>query len=188
MLGELSFFLGLQVSQLEKGIFISQTKYAKEMLKRFQMNECKPIGTHMETSCKLKQEFDQPDVEHTMYKSMIGSLLYLTTTRPDIMHFVCLVSRFQSSPKQSQLEAIKRILKYISGTIDFGLWYPRHNDFTLIAYTNVDWVGYIDDRKSTFGGVFFLGGRLVAWHSKKQDSMSLSTIEAEYITAATCCT
>lgn len=146
------------------------------------MNDCKPVGTPMETCCKLQQEVNQPDVDHTMYRSMIGSLLYLTATRPDIMHSVCLVSRFQSTPKISHLNAVKRIMKYISGTLDFGLWYPRHNDFTLTTYIDADWAGCPDDRKSTSGGALFLGGRLVAWHSKKQNSVSL------YIAATTSCT
>lgn len=162
MLGELSFFLGLQVNQLDKGIFISQTKYAKEMLAKFKMLDCKPVGTPMEIGCKLCQEVHQLDVDHTLYRYMIGSLLYLDATRPDIMHFVCLASQFQSSPKQSHLNAVKRILKYIAGTLDFGLWYSKHDDFTHVAYTDADWAGNLDDRKSTSSGAFYLGGRLVA--------------------------
>ncbi|XP_059071614.1 uncharacterized mitochondrial protein AtMg00810-like [Cryptomeria japonica] len=188
MLGPLSFFLGIQVSQLEHGLFISQTKYAKEMLKRFQMDQCTHVGTPMETGCKLVKVDDSPLVDQSKYRSMVGSLLYLTASRPDLMQAVCLVSRYQSAPRQSHLNAITRIFKYIQGTLDFGLWYPKHGDFTLIGYTDADWGGYIDDQHSTSGAAFFLGDRLVSWHSKKQDCVTLSTTESEYIAAIACCT
>ncbi|XP_059077988.1 uncharacterized mitochondrial protein AtMg00810-like [Cryptomeria japonica] len=175
MLGELSFFLGLQVSQLENGIFISQTKYAKDMLKRFQMAECNAVSTPMATGCKLSKVDDTPTIDQTMYRSMIGSFLYLTATRPDFMQAVCMVSRFQSAPERFHFITIQRILKYIKGTLDFGLWYPRNDNFTLLAYIDVDWAGCVDDRKSTNGATFFLGDSLVAWHNKKQDCISLST-------------
>ena len=119
---------------------------------------------------------------------MIGSLLYLMATRTDILQAVCMVACFQSSPKESHLVALKRILRYLKGTMDYGLWYPKGKGFTLTAYTDADWAGSIDDRKSTSGGAFFLGGSLVAWHSKKQESVSLSTAEAEYIAAVSSCT
>lgn len=101
---------------------------------------------------------------------------------------VCLVARFQASPKETHLAAVKRIFRYLKGTMDFGLWFPRSEDFTLTAYSDADWAGSVDDRKSTSGGTFFLGKCLVAWHSKKQESVSLSTAEAEYIAAAASCT
>jgi hypothetical protein len=175
MLGELTFFLGLQVTQTEKGIFICQSKYVKEMLKKFQMEDCKPMSTPMVTGCKLSLDDDSPKVDQTMYRSMIGSLLYATTTRPDIMQVVGLVGRFQSTPKETHLKVVKRIFIYLQATLDFGLWYPKTKEFTLNAYTDADWEGSIDDRKSTSGGAFFLGKCLVAWLSKKQTSISLST-------------
>ena len=119
---------------------------------------------------------------------MIGSLLYETTTRPNIMQVVGLVARFQSAPKETHMKEVKRIFRYLKGTLDFGLWYPKEEDFTLTAYTDVDWVGSIDDRKSTSGGAFFLGKFLVSWISKKQPSISLSTTEDEYIIVSSCCT
>jgi hypothetical protein len=188
MLGELTFFLGLQVTQTEKGIFICQNKYVKEMLKKFQMEDCKPMSTPMVTGCKLSLDDDSPKVDQTMYRSMIGSLLYATTTRPDIMQVVGLVGRFQSTPKETHLKEVKRIFIYLQATLDFGLWYPKTKEFTLNAYTDADWEGSIDDRKSTSGGAFFLGKCLVAWLSKKQTSISLSTTEEEYIVVASCCT
>ncbi|XP_059070444.1 uncharacterized mitochondrial protein AtMg00810-like [Cryptomeria japonica] len=147
------------------------------------MADCKPVSTPMEIGCKLTKSDDSPAVNQSEYRSMIGSLLYLTTSRPDLMFAVCLVSRFQSAPKQSHLNAVKRIFRYVQGTLDYGLWYPRNNDFTLVGFTDSDWAGCLDDRKSTSGAAFFLGDCLVAWHSKKQDCVTLSTAESEYIAA-----
>jgi hypothetical protein len=188
MLGEMKFFLGLQITQSDKGISISQTKYINEMLKKFQMEDSKPVGTPMVTGCKLSKFDDTKDVDQTVYRSMIGSLLYATATRPDIMHAVCQVGRFQASPKTSHLLAVKRIFRYLKGTTEYGLWYPTGNQLDLYAFTDADWAGCVDDRKSTSGATFFLGGCLVSWSSKKQSTVSLSTAEAEYIAAATCCT
>jgi hypothetical protein len=123
-----------------------------------------------------------------MYGSIIGILLYATTTRPDIMQPVGLVAIFQSVPKETHMQAVKRNFRYLKGTLDFGLCYPKTKDFTLTAFTNADWAGSIDDRKSTIGGVFFLGKCLVSWISKKQPSISLSTTEVEYVAPASCCT
>ena len=119
---------------------------------------------------------------------MIFSLSYITSSRPDIMHVVRMVGRFQAAPKQSHLVAVKRIFKYLKGTLTYGLWYPRNQKFQLMAYLDADWENCVHERKSTSGGAFFLGDSLVAWLSKKQSSISLSTTEAEYIAAATCCT
>ena len=188
MIGELSFFLGLQVHQTEEGIFISQVKYVKEMLSKFKMEDSKPVSTPMTIGCKLSKDDKSLSVDHTLYRSMIGSLLYLTATRPDILQAVCMVARFQANPRESHVAAVKRIFRYIKGTAEYGLWYPRGRDFMLIAYSDADWAGCVDDRKSTSGGAFYLGERLVASYSKKQDFVSLSTAEAEYITATTCCT
>lgn len=188
MLGELTFFLGLQVIQLQQGIFMSQTKYAKEMIRRFNMADCKPVSTPMETGCKLTKSDDSLEVNQSEYRSMIGSLLYLTASRSDLMFAVCLVSSFQSAPKQSHLNAVKQIFRYIQGRQDYGLWYPRNNDFTLVGFTNSDWASCLDDRKSTNGAAFFLSDCLVAWHSKRQDCVTLSTAESEYIATTACCT
>jgi hypothetical protein len=119
---------------------------------------------------------------------MIVSLLYATTTRPDIMQVVGLVARFQSAPKETHMKEVKRIFKYLKGTLDFGLWYPREEEFTLTTYINTDWNGSVDDKNSTNGNSFFLGECLVPWSSRKQSSISLSTVEAKYISATKCCT
>ena len=119
---------------------------------------------------------------------MIGSLLYVTASRPDVMQAVGQVARFQAAPKETHIIVVKRIFKYLKGTLDFGLWYPKGNDLTLIECSDADWVGCVDDRKSTSGTTFFLGGCLVSWSSKKQSLVSLSTAKAEYIAAITFCT
>eukprot|EP00253_Pinus_taeda_P024646 PITA_24646 len=127
-------------------------------------------------------------VHQPIYRSMIGSLLYLIGTRPDIMYAIGIVGRFQVNLKESHLQVVKRIFKYLQGTKDFGLWYPRDADLTLHAYTDSDWVGSVDDRKSTSGGAFYMGSRLVSWFSKKQSSIDLSASEEEYVVVAYCCT
>jgi hypothetical protein len=175
MLGELPFFLGLQVNQTENGIFISQTKYIKEMLKKFQMEDNKPMSTPMVIGCKLSLEDDSPKVDQMLYRSMVGSFLYSTSTRHGIMQDVGLIGIFQSAPKENHLREVERIFRYLQGTLELGLWYPKDKDFNLTAYNNADWASNIDDRKNTSGEEFFLGKIMVAWSNKKQTSTPLST-------------
>ena len=136
MIGENSFYLGLQILQKSEGIFISQEKYVKDMLERFQMEDCKPVSTPLTTRCKLCANDASLDVDKNIYRYMIGSLLYLTTSRLDIMLAVGLVGRYQSTPKQSHLLATKRIFRYLKGTTRYGIWYPKGKDFTLKTYTD----------------------------------------------------
>lgn len=131
MFGEMSFFLGLQVTQLDDGIFISQAKYVKEMLKKFDMENCKPITTPLVVGYKLGKDDTSLDVDQKKYRSIIGGLLYLTNSTPNIMQVVCLVARFQASLKQTHDEVVKRIFRYLKGTQDFGLWYKKDRDFML---------------------------------------------------------
>ena len=187
MMGELNFFLGLQIKQSKEGIFINQAKYVKEMLKKFEMEDAKPMNTPMSSSIKLDKDEHGVAVDTTKYRGMIGSLLYLTASRPDIMFSVGLCARFQSNPKESHLSAVKRILRYISGTKNLGLWYPKGSHLDLLSFSDADWAGCSIDRKSTSGTCHFLGFALVSWFSKKQNSVALSTVEAEYISAASCC-
>ena len=175
LLGELTLFLGLQLQQATNGIFLSQEKYLKKILRKYGMEECKPVSTPMITGCNLSSNDDSPTVNQLEYRSMIGSLLYLTGTRPDIMHAVGIVGRFQANPKESHLQAMKRIFKYLQGTQDFGVWYPKNVDLILHAYTDADWAGNVDDWKITSGGAFYMGPQLVSWLNKKQSSISLST-------------
>ncbi|RVW35762.1 Retrovirus-related Pol polyprotein from transposon RE1 [Vitis vinifera] len=183
MMGELNYFLGLQIKQLKEGTFINQAKYIKDLLKRFNMEEAKVMKTPMSSSIKLDMDEKGKSIDSTMYRGMIGSLLYLTASRPDIMYSVCLCARFQSCPKESHLSAVKRILRYLKGTMNIGLWYPKGDNFELIGFSDADFAGCRVERKSTSGTCHFLGHSLVSWHSKKQNSVALSTAEAEYIAA-----
>ena len=152
------------------------------------MDECSPVSTPMTPGCKLSQNDESPSVDTTLYRSMIGSLLYLTTSRPDIMQAVGMVARYQASPKESHVAAVNRIFRYLKGTMEFGLWYPKNSYIELTTFSDTDWAGCLDDRKSTSGNAFFLGDCLVSWMSRKRSSISLSTTEAEYNAAAECCT
>eukprot|EP00253_Pinus_taeda_P025547 PITA_25547 len=169
LLGEMTYFLGLQFQKKEDGILLSQTKYLKQILKKYGMEDAKPICTHMVTGCSLSANDEPAAVHQPTYRSKIGSLLYLAGTRQDIMHAVGIVGRFQANPKETHLQAVKRIFKYLQGTQNYVLWYPRDTDLTLHAYTDAYWGGSVDDRKSTSGGEFFMGSRLVSWFRKKQD-------------------
>ena len=140
------------------------------------MEDSKPVGTPMFIGCKLSKDDESLEVVHTMFRSMIGNMLYVTTTRPYGMQAVGLVARFQSAPKETHVTTVKRVFKYIKGTMEYGLWYPKGQEFTLKAFTDADWVGSVDDRKSTSGASFFLGNCLVSWSSKKQSSISLSKV------------
>nr|CAN82347.1 hypothetical protein VITISV_040746 [Vitis vinifera] len=186
MMGELNFFLGLQIKQLKKGTFINQAKYIRDLLKRFNMEEAKTMKTPMSSSIKLDMDEKGKPVNSTMYRGMIGSLLYLTTSRPDIMYSVCLCARFQSCPKESHLSVVKRILRYLKGNMDIGLWYPKGDNFELIEYSDADFAGCKVERKSTSGTYHFVGHSLVSWHSKKQNLVALFTAKAEYIEAGLC--
>ncbi|KAJ9545020.1 hypothetical protein OSB04_024727 [Centaurea solstitialis] len=187
MMGELTFFLGLQIKQSEKGIFINQGKYVHEMLKKFDLTSCTPMKTPMAPPLSLDKDSKGKPVDVTLYRGMIGSLLYLTASRPDIMYSTCLCARYQAEPKESHLTAVKRIFRYLKGTPNLGLWYSKDSGFDLTAYSDSDFAGCKIDRKSTTGGCHLLGGKLVSWTSKKQNSVSTSTAEAEYVAAGICC-
>ena len=187
MMGELNYFLGFQVKQLKDGTFISQTKYTQDLLKRFGMKDAKPAKTPMGTDGHTDLNKGGKSVDQKAYRSMIGSLLYLCASRPDIMLSVCMCARFQSDPKECHLVAVKRILRYLVATPCFGLWYPKGSTFDLVGYSDSDYAGCKVDRKSTSGTCQFLGRSLVSWNSKKQTSVALSTAEAEYVAAGQCC-
>ncbi|KAH9697084.1 hypothetical protein KPL71_023464 [Citrus sinensis] len=167
----------------EEGIFISQERYVKEILKRFKMNDCKPISTPLECGVKLSKHDEGEDIDPTFFKSLVGSLRYLTCMRPDILYVVGLVSRYMENPKTTHFKAAKRILRYIKGTINFGLLYSFSNDYKLVGYSDSDWGGDVDDRKSTTRFVFFMGDTAFTWMSKKQPIVTLSTCEAVYVAA-----
>ncbi|GJT89292.1 putative ribonuclease H-like domain-containing protein [Tanacetum coccineum] len=186
-MGELTFFLGLQVKQKPNGIFISQDKYVDEILKKFDFANVKSASTPIETQKPLVKDEEASDVDVHLYRSMIGSLMYVTASRPDIMFAVCACSRFQVTPKTSHLTAVKRIFRYLKGKPKLGLWYPRESTFDLESYSDSDYAGANLDRKSTTGGCQFLGRRLITWQCKKQTIVATSTTEAEYVAAASCC-
>ena len=183
---ELSFFLGLQVKQVNQGIFIHQERYVKDLLKKYDMEHGSTAKVPIPFAHKLNPDLSGDLVDQKNYRGMIGSLLYLTASRPDIMFATCLVARYQASPRASHLAAVKQIFRYLRGTTALGLWYPSGDGFGLQAFTDADHGGCKLDRKSTSGGCQFLGERLVSWSSKKQSCVSLSTAEAEYIAAASC--
>ncbi|KAK6126820.1 hypothetical protein DH2020_039438 [Rehmannia glutinosa] len=190
MMGELNFFLGLQIKQCQEGIYISQSKYTKELLKKFGIEEGRTVSTPMATNVKIDKDEKGKSVDESKYRGMIGSLLYLTASRPDILHAVCLCARFQSNPKESHMSAVKRIFRYLKGTIQYGLFYPKNENeggFKLVGHSDSDYARCRVDKKSTSGTCQMLGNRLVSWFSKKQNSIATSTAEAEYIDMGSCC-
>jgi len=187
MIGELSYFLGVQIKQLKDGTFVSQGKYIKDMLKKFGMYDAKSISTPMGTNGSLDSGTSGNMVDQKLYRSMIGSLLYVTSSRSDVMFSVCMYARFQASPSESYLKATKRILMYLKHTQNVGLWYPKGAKFELIGYSELDYVGCKVERRSTSSTCQLLGRSLISWSSKKQNSVALSTAEAEYIVAGSCC-
>ncbi|GJT54163.1 putative ribonuclease H-like domain-containing protein [Tanacetum coccineum] len=185
-MGELTFFLGLQVQQKKKGIFISQDKYVNEILRKFNYTNVKYASTLTDLEKPLVQDGDVADVYKHLYRSMIVSLMYLTASRPDIMFVVYACARFQVSPKTSHLLAVKRIFRYLKGKPSLGLWYSKDSSLELLAYTDSGYAGATQDRNSTTRGCQFLGNRLVSWKCKKQTVVVTSTTEAEYVAAASC--
>ncbi|GJW66767.1 putative ribonuclease H-like domain-containing protein [Tanacetum coccineum] len=175
-MGELTFFLGLQVKQKLDGIFISQDKYVAEILKKFDFASVKTASTPIETQKPLVKDEEASDVDVHHYRSMIGSLMYVTASRPDIMFAVCACSRFQVTPKTSHMSAVKRIFRYLKGKPKLGLWYPRESSFDLESYSDSDYAGANLDRKSTTGGC-----------QSFKKVVATSTTEAEYVAAASCC-
>ncbi|GJX54704.1 hypothetical protein Tco_0283073 [Tanacetum coccineum] len=157
------------------------------MLKKFGLEDSKPMKTPMSSDTKLTKDEEYESVDSTKYRGMISSLLYLTASRPDIMFSVCLCSRFQEAPKTSHLEAVKRIFRYIKGTTHLELWYPKGTGIETIVYANSDHARYYVDRKSTSGSCTFVGCCLTSWFSKKQTALAISTTEAEYVSARKAC-
>ncbi|GKA69422.1 retrovirus-related pol polyprotein from transposon TNT 1-94, partial [Tanacetum coccineum] len=185
MMGELKFFLGLQVHQSPRGIFISQSQYAIELLKKHGLDECVSMSTPMATE-RLDADLQGTPTDQTTYRRMIGGLMYLTASRPDIAFATFVCARYQARPTVKHLKEVKRIFRYLRQSYNMGLWYPKDSGFELIAYSDADHAGCKDDCKSTSGGLQFLGGKLVSWSSKKQDCTAMSTAEAEYVSLSAC--
>nr|GEX49155.1 retrovirus-related Pol polyprotein from transposon TNT 1-94 [Tanacetum cinerariifolium] len=187
MIGEMMFFLGLQVNQSLSGIFINQSNYMNEILKKYGLNTCDIIGTLMDIKDKLGLDQIKTLVDASKYRSMIGALMYLTSRRPDIVHATCVCARYQAQPIEKHLKEVKGIFRYLYGTINMGLWYTKDSGFELIGFSNADYAGCKDTFKSTFDGAQFLGEKLMSWSSKKQDCTSLPTAESEYVSLSACC-
>eukprot|EP00253_Pinus_taeda_P013935 PITA_13935 len=167
MIGEFSFFLDLQITKSPYGVFISQSKYLKETLKKFEIEYFKPISTPMTIGYKLCKEDGALQVNQTDYRSMIIRLLYLTTSTTKVMQEVGIMARFQDFPQEGHVVVINRIFKYLQGTIEYGLWYAKSEYFKKKTYIDTNWDGSLDDRKGTSGAACFLGKCLVSWVSKK---------------------
>ncbi|XP_070035234.1 secreted RxLR effector protein 161-like [Nicotiana tomentosiformis] len=167
---------------------IHQQKYIKELLRKFNMDSSKSIDTPIAIATKLDLDEEGKSVEQKLYRGMIGSMLYLAASMHDIVFSMGLCARFQANPKESHLKAVKRILRYLKGTPDLCLWYPRGYNFDLVGYVDDDYAGFHVERKSTSGTTHFLGYCLVSWGIKKQNTVALSTVEAEYMAATSCCT
>nr|GEU74965.1 hypothetical protein [Tanacetum cinerariifolium] len=186
-MGELNFFLGLQVLQKKDGIFLSQDKYVGDILNKFGYSDVRSANTPMDKENPWGKDETRKDVDLHLYRSMIGSLMYLTASRPDIMFVVCACARHQVTPKECHLHAVKRIFRYLKGHPKLGLWYPKESPFDLVAYSDCDYGGATQDHKSTTGGCQFLGRILISWQCKKQTIMATSITEAEYVAAASSC-
>ncbi|XP_070682343.1 uncharacterized mitochondrial protein AtMg00810-like [Malus domestica] len=185
-IGLMAYYLGIEVKQNEEGIFISQESYTKKILKKFKMDNCKPISTPVECGVKLTKHDEGESVDPIFFKSLVKSLRYLTCTRPNILYTVRLVSRYMENPITTHLKTAKRILRYLKGSINFGLFYSSSSNYKLVGYSDSDWAGDFDDRKSTTGFVFFMGDTAFTWMSKKQPIVTLYTCEAEYVAATSC--
>ncbi|XP_007014182.2 PREDICTED: uncharacterized mitochondrial protein AtMg00810 [Theobroma cacao] len=181
----MSYFLGIEVKQEDDGILLCQQKYVKEVLKRFKMTHCKAVSTPMAMNEKLSLHDGVRLENPSEYRSLIGCLLYIYVTRPEIMHTVSFLSRFMQQPCQSHAIAAKRVLRYLNGTITFGLKFTRCGEIKLMGYSDAEWAGSVDDAKSTSGYVFSIGNGVFSWCSQKQETVAQSSAEAEYVSAAT---
>ncbi|GJT07338.1 hypothetical protein Tco_0841800 [Tanacetum coccineum] len=186
MMGELTYFLGFQIKQDFKGISTFQEKYVKDLLKKYNLVDSALLKCPMLPPNNLGLDESRVSVNETLFRGIIGSLMYLTASRHDMQFSTCLCTRYQANPKESYLIALKRIFRF-KGTPNLGLWYPKGSGFDLKAYSDSDYAGCNLDRKSTLGGCQILGGKLVCWSAKKQSPVAMSSGEAKYIAVAECC-
>nr|GEU56266.1 retrovirus-related Pol polyprotein from transposon TNT 1-94 [Tanacetum cinerariifolium] len=187
MMGELNFFLGLQIKQMKDRIFFNQSKYIKEMLKKFGLEDSKPTKTPMSTKIKLTKDNEADFVDRSKYRGMIDSILYLTASRLDIMFSVCSSARLQDNHKTTHLEAVKRIFRYIRETSHLGLWYSKGAEIETVVYADSDHAGDYVDHKSTTSVCTFIGFCLTSLFAKKQTALAIFTTEAEYVFAEKAC-
>nr|GEW55189.1 retrovirus-related Pol polyprotein from transposon TNT 1-94 [Tanacetum cinerariifolium] len=178
--------VGIQIHQSPCGIFINQAKYAQEILIKHGMTSCDSVGTPMATK-HLDANLSGTLVDQTKYQSMVGALMYLTASRPDIMHATCYCARYQVKPTEKHLTTVKWIFRYLKDTTHIGLWYLKDTGLKLNAFSDAHHAGCLDSRKSTSGGIQFLcGNKLVSWSSKKQDCTSMSSAKAKYVSLSAC--
>nr|GEW28295.1 hypothetical protein [Tanacetum cinerariifolium]GEX39365.1 hypothetical protein [Tanacetum cinerariifolium] len=185
--GQNLIFLGLQISQSPRGIFINQSKYALESLKKYGFESCDLVDTPMVEKSKLNKDREGKAVDPSHYRGMIGTLLYLTASRPDLQFAICMCARYQARPTKKHVYAVKRIFRYLREIVNWGLWYLKDSSVALTAFADADHVGCQDTRRSTSGSVQFLGERLISWSSKRQKSAAISSKKAEYIALSGCC-
>nr|GFC12038.1 retrovirus-related Pol polyprotein from transposon TNT 1-94 [Tanacetum cinerariifolium] len=175
------------VYRLKKALYGLKQAPRHEILKKFGMDSCDSLDTPMVDRLKLDEDPSGIPVDQTCFRSMVGSLMYLTASRTDLVFVVCMCARYQAKPTKKHLEALKRVFRYLKGTINWGLWYLKDTAIALTAYADADHAGCQETRRSTSGSAQFLGDKLVSWSSKKQKSTTISTIEAEYISMSGCC-
>jgi Reverse transcriptase (RNA-dependent DNA polymerase) len=180
-LGGLKFFLGIEVTRSKQGIILSQRKYILDLLTEVGMLECKPVETPVAINEKLGEFEDQVPTNKERYQRLVGKLIYLSHTRPDIAYAVTLVSQFMHNPSEDHMNAVIRIIRYLKGSPGKGIQFRKNGRSDIMGYTDADWAGNIIDRKSTSGYFTFVGGNLVTWRSKKQGSVALSSAEAELV-------
>ncbi|XP_020584559.1 uncharacterized protein LOC110027457 [Phalaenopsis equestris] len=179
-LGKLKYFLGLEVAYSTQGIFISQQKYMIDLLTETEKIGCKSIAIPIDPNYKLGEAKEEPAVDKGMYQRLVGKLIYLADTRPDIAYSVSMISQFMHDPREPHLQAAYRVLHYLKGNLGKGILFKRNDTLTLEAYTDADYVGSIVDRRSTTRYCTFLGGNLVTWRSKKQNVVARSSAESEF--------
>ncbi|XP_031253746.1 secreted RxLR effector protein 161-like [Pistacia vera] len=182
-LGLMKYFLGMEITQAAGEIFVCQQRYATELLLRFGMENCKPVNTPLVPNLKLSKTDGAERVDEGKYRSLVGSLLYYTATRPDLMFTASYLSRFMSNPSELHLKAAIHVLRYVKGTIMLGICFRKAESLKLLGYTDSDWAGSLDDARSTSGYVFYLNKGAISWISRKQETVAQSTAEAEYVSA-----
>ncbi|GJV26597.1 retrovirus-related pol polyprotein from transposon TNT 1-94 [Tanacetum coccineum] len=187
LMGKISFFLGLQISQSPRDIFLNQSKYALESLKKYGMESCDPMDILMVEKSKLDEDTLGKAVDPTHYRGIVGILMYLTSSIPDLVYVVCMCARYQARLTEKHLHAVKRIFQYLRGTINQGLWYSKDSAITPTAFADADYTGSQDTRCSTSGSMQLLGDRLVSWSSKRQKSTTIFSTETEYVALSGSC-
>ncbi|XP_042753565.1 uncharacterized mitochondrial protein AtMg00810 isoform X1 [Lactuca sativa] len=176
---DLGYFLGLEVTYLDNGLFLTQSKYASDILTRADLYDSKPASTPLPPHASFKTD-GTPFKDPTLYRSLVEALQYLTITRPDLSYAVNQVSQFLQAQTVDHFQSVKRILRYVKGTISFGLTYSRPHKNSILGYSDADWTRCLDTRRSTYGYSIYLGGNLVSWSAKKQPTVSRSSCESEY--------